>query len=154
MRERTLLQSLILSPFALTLTLVMHSSLIARTSAVILAAGGVPLLFAADSLLPALVPTIPPAAGWLGQLMAAAWLSIALFNWSTRNTTIGGIYGKPAVMLNLTLYLVSGLGLLKAPAAPLAVRVVAVLLLAMAALYGRLMFGGPMDRTVTTAARS
>lgn len=129
----------------------MNSSLVVRASAALLAAGGLPLLFASDSLLPRLVPTFPPALSWMGQLIAAAWLGIALFNWSTRNTTIGGIYGRPAVMLNLVLYLVSGLGLLKASGTPLAVRAIALLLLAMAALYGHLLLRGPLDKPAAAA---
>ncbi|ODS99937.1 MAG: hypothetical protein ABS52_19315 [Gemmatimonadetes bacterium SCN 70-22] len=73
----------------------MNSSLVARASADLLAAGGLSLLFASASLLPRLVPAFPPALAWLGQLIAAAWLGIALFNWSTRTTAIGGIHGRP-----------------------------------------------------------
>lgn len=82
-------------PLAPAIPLLMNSSLVARASADLLAAGGLSLLFASASLLPRLVPAFPPALAWLGQLIAAAWLGIALFNWSTRTTAIGGIHGRP-----------------------------------------------------------
>ncbi len=54
-------------------------------------------------------------------------------------------------MLNLVPYLVSGLGLLTANDAPLAVRAFALLLLAVAALYGRLLLHGPLDGSTAVA---
>jgi hypothetical protein len=122
------------------------SSVIARASAALLAAAGVPLLFASDVVLPRLIPGMPSAGSWLGQLVAAAWLSVALFNWNSRETLLGGIYGRPAVNLNLVLYVVSALALLKAGNAAPALRALALLFAAMAAVYGVLLFRGPLDR--------
>lgn len=128
----------------------MISSVIARASAALLAAAGLPLLFASDVILPRLVPGVPGSAGWLGQLMAAAWLSVALFNWNSRETVLGGIYGRPAVNLNLVLYVVSALALLKAGNATPALRALALLFAAMAAVYGVVLFRGPLDRPAAT----
>ena len=71
----------------------MTSSIVARVSAGFLAAAGFPMLFASDVLLPRLIPELPAHAAWLGQLLAAAWLSVAFYNWNTRETMLGGIYG-------------------------------------------------------------
>ncbi len=124
----------------------MISSFITRTSAALLAAAGLPLLFASDVLLPRLIPGFPVASSWLGQLIAAAWLSVALFNWNSRETVLGGIYGRPSVNLNLVLYVVSAIALLKVRDATLAVRVIAVPFALMAVVYGVLLFRGPLDR--------
>ena len=124
----------------------MISSFITRTSAALLAAAGLPLLFASDVLLPRLIPGFPVASSWLGQLIAAAWLSVALYNWNSRETVLGGIYGRPSVNLNLVLYVVSAIALLKVRDATLAVRVIAVPFALMAVVYGVLLVRGPFDR--------
>lgn len=124
----------------------MISSVIARASAALLVGAGVPLLFAPDAVLPRLIPGFPIASSWLGQLIAAAWLSVGLFNWNSRETVLGGIYGRPSVNLNVVLYVVSAIALLKVRDATLAVRVMAVPFVVMAIVYGVLLFRGPFDR--------
>jgi hypothetical protein len=124
----------------------MISSVIARASAALLAAVGLPLLFASDAILPGLVPGLPVTAAWLGQLISAAWLSVALFNWYSRSTILGGIYGRPSVNLNLVLYVVSALALLKVGQGTVLVRGLTALFVVMAALYGVLLLRGPFDR--------
>lgn len=121
-------------------------SLIPRISACVLGASGLALLFAPDVILPALVPGLPPAAAWLGQLLAAAWLGIAALDWLQRSAVLGGIYGRPVVLANLVLYFISALSLgraLAAGAAPLALGVVAAAALVLAVAYGALLFRGP-----------
>ena len=122
------------------------SSVIARASAALLAAAGLPLLFASDAILPRLVPGFPATAAWLGQLIAAAWLSVALFNWNSKATILGGIYGRPSVNLNLVLYVVSALALLKVADGALVVRAIAAPFVLMAAVYGAVLLRGPFDR--------
>jgi hypothetical protein len=92
----------------------MISSLVSRASAAILLLGGVTLLFAPDVVLPALVPAFPPAAMWLGQLLAAAWLGVAALNWLQRGALLGGIYGRSVVLANVALYFISELFALSA----------------------------------------
>lgn len=132
----------------------MISSLVTRVSAALLAAVGLPLLFASDVLLPALAPGVPSSAAWLGQLVAASWLSVALFNWHSRHLVLGGVMGRPVVNLNLVLYVVSSLGLLKADPATLALRAVTIPLVVMAVVYGALLYRGPFDRPAAGARQS
>ena len=127
----------------------MISSLLSRTSATVLLLGGVALLFASDVLLPALVPGFPPAAAWLGQLLGAAWLGVAVLNWLQRAVVLGGIYGRPVVFANLTLYFVSALSLLRGLLGGGVPRVLWLLLAALAGLavsYGALLLRGPFDQ--------
>lgn len=126
----------------------MISSLLSRVSAVVLLIGGAALLFAPDVLLPALVPGFPPAAAWLGQLLAAAWLGMAALNWLQRAAVLGGIYGRPVVLANLALYFVSALSLLRAAAggaAPAAAWGALALAAPLAMAYGALLLRGPFD---------
>src|SRR3982751_1185618 len=72
------------------------SSLVSRASAALLAIGGVALLFAADDILPRIIPGFPEAGAWVGQLLAAPWLGVAALNWLNRSFVIGGITGAPS----------------------------------------------------------
>jgi hypothetical protein len=124
------------------------SSVLSRVSALVLLLGGLALLFAPDVLLPALAPGFPPAAAWLGQLLAAAWLGVAALNWLQRAAVLGGIYGRPVVFANGALYLVSALSLLRAllgGAAPRAVWLVCAPAALLAAAYWALLLRGPFD---------
>ena len=120
--------------------------MIARVSALVLAVAGLPLLFASDVLLPQLLPGVPPNAAWVGQLIAAGWLSIALFNWNSRGTLLGGIYGRPAVNLNLVMYTISALALVKADGNRAPTLSLAIPFAVMAVVYGAAMFRGPFDK--------
>lgn len=126
----------------------MISSLVSRTSAAVLLLGGVLLLFAPDALLPALIPGFPPSAVWLGQLLAAAWLGVAALNWLQRSALLGGIYGRPVVFTNFTMYLISALSLLRAllgHSAPRAAWAALVPLAVLAVTYTALLLRGPFD---------
>lgn len=110
--------------------------------------GGLALLFAADDVLPALVPGFPRSAAWLGQLLAGAWLGLGAANWISRTSVLGGIYGRPIVMGNAALYLVSALSLLRAllgGTAPRAMWVACAITLVLAVAYGALLLRGPFD---------
>jgi len=126
----------------------MISSLVTRVSAAALLLGGLALLFVPDMVLPRLVPSFPPAASWLGQLLGAAWLGVAALNWSHRSTLLGGIYGRPVVSTNLVLYFVGSMVLLKALEGPLgshALWFFAAPTMVLAVVYGALLVRGPFD---------
>jgi hypothetical protein len=125
------------------------SSTIARVSAVVLLLGGVAMLFAPDTILPALIPGFPPAGAWLGQLLGAAWLGVATLNWLQRSLVLGGIYGRPLVLANVAVYFIGGSNLLRvllAGAAPPALWLVAAPFGVLAVAYGALLLRGPFDR--------
>jgi hypothetical protein len=121
------------------------SGMLARVSAALLGVAGLSLLFAADVLLPRIAAGLSPEASWFGQLLAAAWLGVATLNWLTRSSVLGGIYGRPIVLANATLYFVSAMVLVNAAmrAGSLALTVAALAAAAMATLYGWLLFRGP-----------
>lgn len=135
----------------------MLSTLISRVSAGCLAVGGLALLFAPDVILPRLIADFPPAGVWLGQLLAAALLALAMANWLSRSALLGGIYGRAVVMANATFYFVSAMMLLKIVvtrglSAALCVLVVPIALLA--AIYCWLLFRGPVERDVEVYRRA
>ena len=127
----------------------MISFMISRLSIGALLVGGFALLFGADTILPRLAPGVPSSAGWLGQLVAAAWIGVAVMNWMQRTSVLGGIYGRPVVSANLVLYFVSTLSLVRArmhDVIPAMAWVVIVPLALLAAAYGALLLRGPFDR--------
>ena len=77
------------------------------------------------------------------------WLGVAALNWLQRAALLGGIYGRPVVLANLTLYFVSALSLLRvlmAGAAPRVLWVVLLLAAVLAAAYGALLVRGPFNQ--------
>lgn len=126
----------------------MISTLISRASAVFLALGGLALLFAADAILPRLIPGFPPAGTWLGQLVAAGWLAVALLNWASQPGLLGGIYGRQVVLTNAALYFITATVVIKVvirPGAPIALWVLVVPTALFAGIYGWLLFRGPFE---------
>jgi hypothetical protein len=122
------------------------STTITTSSACVLGASGMALLFASDELLPRLLPGTPVSAAVLGQLVAAGWLAVAWLGWNRRHQLVGGIYGRPMALAHLLLYLVTTFSLAH-PAmeagAPLALRLLTLLFGALALVYAALLLRGP-----------
>jgi hypothetical protein len=124
------------------------SSLVARSSAAVLFAAGLALLFAPEQMLGAVTPTMPTQAYWLGQLLAAAWLGVAALNWLQRGVVMGGIYARPLVYTNFVLWFVSAMSMVRvvlAPAPTMATWLFAVVTSVFAVVYAALLFRGPFD---------
>lgn len=127
----------------------MISTQISRASAAFLTIGGLALLFGSDEILPRLIPTFPPEASWIGQLIAAAWLAVGALNWLSRSTLIGGIYGRSLVLTNSWLYFISSMVLVRLVTradVPAGLWLVAVPLVLFAVIYAALLFRGPIAR--------
>ena len=133
------------------------ASFLSRGSAAVLLVAGVALLFASDMVLPRLVPGYPETALWLGQLLGAAWLSVAALNWWNRSTLLGGIYGRPLVAANMALYLISALVLFRAAGRPgfsAALWPLAAFTTVLTVAYGILLFRGPLPRDLSARGAS
>ncbi|MEO8224275.1 MAG: hypothetical protein ABI661_05675 [Gammaproteobacteria bacterium] len=125
----------------------MISSLISRTSAGFLAIGGLVLLFAPDELLPRALPAFPVTVSWMGQLVAAGWLGLAVLNWVSRSTVLGGIYGRPVVLANAWFYFIGATTLLRVMFAHehlMMLGWIAVPVAVFAGVYAWLLFRGPI----------
>lgn len=123
---------------------VSHS--VSSASAMFLGAAGIALIFGADSIMPALVPGLPREAAWIGELLGAAWFGVAALNWFSRAMVLGGIYGRPIVLTNAGLYLISAMTLLRVvtrEGAPFALWGATVPMVVFAIAYGWLMLRGP-----------
>ena len=79
----------------------MSTRVLQTLSTAVLGVCGIVGLFAPEVLLSAIsMAFVTPH--WPVQLLASAWLALAIFNWMTRGFTLGGIYGRPVVMTNFT----------------------------------------------------
>ncbi len=63
---------------------------------------GLALTFAPEEVLLGLGALPTPAFGWIGQLLGAVLIGMALLNWYLRRSAMGGIYGRPLLLANLT----------------------------------------------------
>lgn len=133
------------------------SSFITLSSALVLGAGGLALLFGSDELLPRLLPGASAAATVLGQLISAGWLALAWLNWNQRRMLVGGIYGRPTVLANLMLYLVSAFSLghpvADGGASPVLLALT-VVFGALALVYGALLIRGPFGTDTAAQAQA
>ena len=76
----------------------MNTRLLQTVSLAVLGVCGVVGLFAPEVLLSAInMAFVTPH--WPVQLLAAAWLGLATLNWSTRGFAMGGILGRPVVLV-------------------------------------------------------
>lgn len=146
----------------------MIASFLTRTGALLLGVTGHALLFAADVLLPRIVPGVPPSAAWFGQLLGAALIALAWLNWLHRDALLGGIYGRPVVLANAMFYMLSAVSVLRgavqlrraagagkdAPGAEV-LWVAGVVLGLLAGAYWWILYRGPLerDRTAYRAAQ-
>lgn len=112
-------------------------------SAVLLGSCGATLLFAGDEVVEAIAPGSPSVAAAVAQLLGGAWLGVAALNWFTRGHAIGGIYGRPLILCNLTLYLVSSTTLLKAAKGADSLLAAGLVAGVMTALYAWLVYRSP-----------
>lgn len=91
----------------------MNTRLLLGSSAIVMGLGGVAASFLPQELL-----------GWLGtaptrelvvlvQLFGALLFAFAMVNWTAKGAAIGGIYGRPIALGNLTHFVIGALALLK-----------------------------------------
>ena len=86
----------------------MNTRLLQTVSMAILGVCGVVGLLAPEVLLSAIsMAFVTPH--WPVQLLASAWLGLAMLNWSTRGFTLGGILGRPVVLANFAHYFVAAM---------------------------------------------
>ena len=134
----------------------MFSTHVSRASAVSLLVGGLAFLFAADDILPRLIPGFPANGAWLGQLLAAAWLGVAALNWLNRSLLLGGIYGRPVVATNAVLYFITATVLIKAATSSeqaVGIWILTVPAVFFAAIYAWLLYRGPFEHDLEVSRR-
>lgn len=125
-------------------------------SAVLYFLASLPLLFAPEELLRYAGATVSTLNTSLLQVIGSAIFGFAMLNWMNRFGVIGGIYGRPVVIANLTHAATAALLLgkiaLRAPlSAPLTAALVVYGVLAVA--FGFKLFAAPKSSAQPPASR-
>ena len=91
----------------------MNTKILMTSSSLVLGSAGVFALFAPDVLLSALGSAATGILSMLVQLMGALYFSLALMNWTAKDSTIGGVYARPVSLANFGHFLTGMLVLLQ-----------------------------------------
>jgi hypothetical protein len=123
----------------------MGTKLLMTVAAIATAGAGLVLLFLPQEVvgLAGGPPASTPALAM--QLMGALYLGVAMTNWMARDSLLGGIYGRPVLIGNVTHFVIGALALLKgASAHPQAATWIAAAVYAvLAVLFSVTMVRGP-----------
>lgn len=87
----------------------MNTKLLMMTTSLILGLAGIFALFAPENLLAMLsVPMVNPLPVLI-QLLGAMYFSMALMNWTAKDSAIGGIYARPVSLGNFAHFFIGTL---------------------------------------------
>ena len=82
-------------------------------SAMTLALIGISLIFLPNEILDYLELSVSETLQLLMQIIGSLYFALAILNWMSKGSLIGGIYGRPIAMANLTHFVIAGLALIK-----------------------------------------
>ena len=88
----------------------MNSKTILTSYAILMAIAGIGVLFLGDEVTALLNIQSSPL---INALLAALFFGFATTNWHSKNLTIGGVYGRPLVLGNLSHTLIGSISLIK-----------------------------------------
>lgn len=92
----------------------MNTKLLMTLSAILLGGVGIVLTFAPQEVLAYFEATpVSALAGLILQVLGALYFAFAMVNWTSKSNLIGGIYGRPIAIGNLTHFVVGALALVK-----------------------------------------
>ena len=91
----------------------MNTKLLMTTSSLVLGLAGILTLFAPENLLAMLgAPAVNPLSVLI-QLMGALYFSMAMMNWTAKDSAIGGIYARPVSLANFAHFFIGALLLIR-----------------------------------------
>jgi hypothetical protein len=123
----------------------MNTKLLMTVSAVILGMAGIALAFFPQEIGSNLGMATSGSAALILQIMGALYFAFGMINWTARANLIGGIYGRPIAIGNMTHFTIGALSLVKAmsfASIPLIACTVAYVLFAIA--FGVVFFRHPV----------
>lgn len=126
----------------------MKTPQIMTVSAVLLIAAGIAASFAPDELAALLQSEHSSQFTITVQLLGALWFAFGMVNWTAKETIIGGVYGRPVAIGNLTHFTIGALALLKVCTridAPVWLWVLAGIYTVFALLFARIFFRPPQQ---------
>ena len=91
----------------------MNTKSLMTLSVMILALIGISLIFLPNEILDYLQLSVSETLQLLMQIIGSLYFALAILNWMSKGSLIGGIYGRPIAMANLTHFVIAGLALIK-----------------------------------------
>ena len=91
----------------------MNTNLLMTTSSLLLGLAGIFALFIPDVLLAMVGMWVANPLSVLIQLLGALYFSMALMNWTAKDSAIGGIYARPVSLANFAHFFIGALLLIK-----------------------------------------
>ncbi len=124
----------------------MHTTVLMRVSAVVLAVLGAAATFAPQELMVRYGGNATPGATLLVQMAGGAYLGFAMLNWMARENLIGGIYSRPVGMGNFLHFTIVALAMIRFAIGGFAraeVLVMAAVFTVLAMWFGLVIFTAP-----------
>jgi len=91
----------------------MNTKSLMTLSAMILAMIGISLIFLPNEILDYLELSVSETLQLLMQIIGSLYFALAILNWMSKGSVIGGIYNRPIAIANLTHFVIAGLALIK-----------------------------------------
>ena len=118
-------------------------------SAIILALIGISTIFLPNEILEYLQLSVSETLQLLMQIIGSLYFALAILNWMSKGSLIGGIYNRPIAMANLTHFVIAGLALIKGilanPSLSYVIWSIAIIYSIFAILFGIVAFKHPVS---------
>ena len=118
-------------------------------SAMILALIGISLIFLPNEILDYLELSVSETLQLLMQIIGSLYFALAILNWMSKGSIIGGIYNRPIAMANLAHFVIAGLALIKGilanPSLSYVIWSIAIIYSIFAIFFGIVAFKHPVD---------
>ena len=127
----------------------MNTKLLMTLSTIILALIGISLIFLPNEILDYLQLSVSETLQLLMQIIGSLYFALAILNWMSKGSLIGGIYNRPIAMANLTHFVIAGLALIKGilanPSLSYVIWSIAIIYSIFAILFGIVAFKHPVS---------
>jgi hypothetical protein len=128
----------------------MNTKSLMTLSAMILALIGISLIFLPNEILDYLELSVSETLQLLMQIIGSLYFALAILNWMSKGSLIGGIYGRPIAMANLTHFVIAGLALIKGilanPSLSYVIWSIAIIYSIFAIFFGIVAFRHPVSK--------
>jgi len=127
----------------------MNTKSLMTLSAIILALIGISLIFLPNEILDYLQLSVSETLQLLMQIIGSLYFALAILNWMSKGSIIGGIYNRPIAMANLAHFVIAGLALIKGilanPSLSYVIWSIAIIYSIFAILFGIVAFKHPVS---------
>ncbi len=128
----------------------MNTKPLMTLNAIILALIGISLIFLPKEILDYFELSASDTLELLMQITGSLYFAFAMLNWMSKGSIIGGIYGRPIAIANLTHFVIAGLSLIKGimanPGLSYVIWSIAIAYSIFAILFGIVAFKHPVSK--------